>query len=76
MRHFEEFEIEHLFNGTGSWLLRLRCRFHLKHCELCRQRRERLLEEKQLIDRIREAVKRMESFSSDRKEAAVPEKNQ
>lgn len=73
MRHFEEFEIEHVLNGTGSWLFRMRCRSHLKHCELCRKRRERLLEEKYLIDRIREAVKRMESFSSDRQETAVPE---
>lgn len=58
MRHFEEFEIEHLLNSTGSWLLRLRCRRHLEKCELCRQRREHILEENFLGKRVRDAVKR------------------
>ena len=64
MRHFEEFEIEHLLNSTGSWLLRLRCRLHLKKCELCRLRRERILEENFLGHRVREAVRRFENFNA------------
>lgn len=64
MRHFEEYEIEHLLNATGSWFLRLRCRLHLKNCEICRQRREKLLEENFFGQKVREAVRRMEQFRS------------
>lgn len=64
MRHFEEFEIEHLLNATGSWLLRLRCKLHLEKCELCRQRQKRILEENFLGKRVREAVRRFSNFKA------------
>ena len=69
MRHFEEFEIEHLLNSTGSWLLRQCCRVHLEKCELCRQRRERILEENFLGKRVREAVRCFEKFSPSQSES-------
>jgi hypothetical protein len=62
MRHFEEFEIEHLLNATGSWLLRLRCALHLKRCEICRQRKAHIMEEARFSEKLRNAVRCFEEF--------------
>ena len=62
MRHFEEFEIEHLINSTGSWLLRVRCALHLKRCEICRQRKARIMEEARFGEKLRNAVSCFEQF--------------
>ena len=59
MRHYEEFEMEHLLNGTGSWLFRFLCRRHLRHCEVCRKRYENLLAGNGLLRRIRTGLERM-----------------
>ena len=59
MRHFEDYEIEHLLNSTGSFLLRLRCRIHLKHCSICRQRLEKLKLDQTLIADLRNGISRM-----------------
>ena len=59
MRHFEDFEIEHLLNSTGSFLLRLRCRAHLKKCPVCQQRLEKLKTDLTLIDELRAGISRM-----------------
>ena len=73
MRHFEDFEIEHLLNSTGSFLLRFRCAQHLKKCPLCRQRKARLMEENFLAGKVREAVRSLEGFRKDQKENLPPE---
>ena len=59
MRHFEDYEIEHLLNSTGSFLLRFRCRAHLKHCPVCRQRLEKLKLDLTLIADLRNGISRM-----------------
>lgn len=58
MRHFEEYEIENLINNTGSFYFRFFCRLHLKHCEICRQRYARVLEEQQNAEKFRKAIMR------------------
>jgi len=59
MRHFEEFELEHLFNKTGSFLLRWRCRRHLKNCEICRRRMAGVMADRQFAERLKSGVERM-----------------
>ena len=58
MRHFEEYEIENLFNSTGTFYFRLCCRLHLKHCALCRSRYARVQEEMRAAEKFRKAVAR------------------
>ena len=59
MRHFEDYEIEHLLNSTGSFLLRLRCRSHLKHCAVCQQRLVKLRSDMTLIAELRSGISRL-----------------
>ena len=54
MRHFEDFEIEHMLNGTGNFLMRWRCRRHLRHCEICRLRLARLMDDREFARHLRE----------------------
>ena len=63
MRHFEDYEIEHLLNSTGSFLLRLRCRSHLKHCAVCRQRLAKLKSDMTLIAELQEGISRLNAAS-------------
>lgn len=53
MRHFEVFELEHLLNSTGNIFFRWRCRIHLKKCEICKARMERLIADKNFVSRFR-----------------------
>jgi len=64
MRHFEDFEIEHMLNSTGSFLMRWRCRRHLEHCESCRLRMERLLEDRQFARRLKEQLQRFSATAA------------
>ncbi len=64
MRHFEEYEIEHLFNSTGTLWFRFLCRMHLKRCELCRRRYVRVIEEKRSAEKFRTAILRFAADSS------------
>lgn len=59
MRHFEDYEIEHLLNSTGSFLLRLRCRLHLKHCAVCQQRLVKLQSDMTLIEELQNGISRL-----------------
>ena len=63
MRHFEDYEIEHLLNSTGSFLLRLRCRTHLKHCAVCQQRLVKLRSDMTLIEELRSGISRLDTAS-------------
>lgn len=63
MRHFEDYEIEHLLNSTGSFLLRLRCRSHLKHCAVCQQRLVKLRSDMTLIAELRSGISRLNTAS-------------
>ena len=65
MRHFEDFEIEHMLNSTGGFWLRWRCRRHLKHCESCRARLTRLLEDRNFSQRLREQLDRFSAASDE-----------
>ena len=60
MRHYEEFEMEHLINGTGNWFFRFRCRRHLRYCEICRKRYEHLQADRTLLRRLRSSLERLE----------------
>lgn len=61
MRHFEEYEIEHLLNSTGNPFLRLLCRWHLKKCTVCRKRLKELQEDQLFIRQLRKGVQRLEA---------------
>ena len=65
MRHFEDFEIEHMLNSTGSFLLRWRCRRHLEHCENCRRRLKRLLDDREFVLRMRTQLRRFSGAAAD-----------
>lgn len=65
MRHYEDFEIEHLLNSTGGFWLRWRCRRHLKQCENCRAKLTRLLEDQALSKRIRKQLERFSAASDE-----------
>lgn len=64
MRHFEEYEIEHLVNSTGTLWFRMLCRMHLKNCALCRQRYARVIEGKKSAEKFRTAILRFTADSS------------
>lgn len=64
MRHFEEFEFEHLLNGTGSFWFRLRCRSHLKHCLLCQHRMEQTMVNSKFADRIKNGIMHLKQFDT------------
>jgi hypothetical protein len=63
MRHFEEFELEHLFNRTGNFLLRWRCRNHLKKCDMCRRRMAKIMDDRQFAERLKSGVERIRQSS-------------
>lgn len=65
MRHFEDYEIEHLLNSTGNVLLRLRCRSHLKHCAVCQQRLVKLKSDMTLIAELRNGISRLNTAGQD-----------
>lgn len=60
MRHFEDYEIEHLLNSTGNFLLRFRCKLHLKKCPVCRKRLEKLQEDQIFIQQLRKGAEFLE----------------
>lgn len=62
MRHFEDYELEHLKNHTGSLLVRLRIRLHLKRCELCRRRYEELSHTDQFLADMRRKLAPLEEI--------------
>lgn len=72
MRHFEDFEIEHLLNSTGSFWQRWLCRRHLKRCESCRARLKRLQEDRELSRRLREQLDRFDAASNENKPGPDP----
>lgn len=57
MRHFENYEIEHLLNSTGSIFLRWRCSWHLKQCAICRQRMNKVTEERNFANRFKQSLR-------------------
>ena len=61
MRHFEEFEMEHLLNSTGSLLMRWCCRFHLKRCEICRNRMDKVLADRNFAMRFKAGIEHLRS---------------
>jgi hypothetical protein len=61
MRHYGDFELEHLFNATGGFLLRWRIRRHLKRCGVCRERFARLQEDREFSRRLNEQLLRFSS---------------
>lgn len=63
MRHFEDFEIEHLFNSTGSIWLRWRCRMHIRHCDICRSRMERVIADRNFADRFKSGIEHLRALS-------------
>lgn len=61
MRHFEDYELEHLLlNSRGTFLGQFLCKWHLKKCTLCRKRLEALREDQLFIRQIRNGLKRMQ----------------
>ena len=61
MRHYGDFELEHLLNSTGGFWLRWRIKRHLKRCGACRERYERLLEDREFSRRLNEQLLRFSS---------------
>ena len=61
MRHFEEFEMEHLLNSTGSVWLRWRCRFHINRCPVCRARMEKVLADRNFAVRFKAGIEHLRS---------------
>ena len=74
MRHFEDFEIEHLFHSTGSFWFRLRIRLHLRGCELCRTRYEHLLADRSFAEQLRKGLAGFEE-KADSEDRLPPEKS-
>lgn len=56
MRHFEEFELEHLLNSTGGFFFRWRCRKHVKNCPVCSKRMENVLADRNFVSRLKQAL--------------------
>lgn len=71
MRHFENYEIEHLLNSTGSIFLRWRCSWHLKQCSICRQRMNKVIEERNFANRFKQDLPQ----NSGNSKKSIPGKN-
>ncbi|MDD3155116.1 MAG: hypothetical protein PHS41_09625 [Victivallaceae bacterium] len=74
MRHYEDFEMEHLKNRTGSLLLRLFCRLHLRRCRICRKRYAQILKGDQFLSEIRAQLTPLAKERKEFKNEVDPEK--